>query len=344
MCTFVMDGRCYCTQSYGGIQRYKLEILERLEDELKYTDNIRVEVLYPSHLQLYIHVFEKIKFIPIDQKKKKFATQIIPQYIKDNNGIFIDFGIAWSIGKNGIVTLHDARQLTQKYDPIVERLMNTIKFQYDALVSKYIVTISEFQKKEIESKVHIKDEKIKVIGCGWEHINKIHEDDKIFQKYKQINKNNFFYAMGSQYKHKNYAWIESVAEKNPNSQFVVAGKKVRDGCITERRNIIYVGTVTDAESKSLMKNAKAFIQPSKYEGFGIPPLEALACNAKVIVSDIPVFHEIYGESVYYIDPDQYDVDLNELLMKKIQDNRAVLQKYTWKNAAKAWYKLLKSYE
>ena len=93
-----------------------------------------------------------------------------------------------------------------------------------------------------------------------------------------------------------------------------------------------------------MKNAKAFIQPSKYEGFGIPPLEALACNAKVIVSDIPVFHEIYGESVYYIDPDQYDVDLNELLMKKIQDNRAVLQKYTWKNAAKAWYKLLKSYE
>ena len=52
MCTFVMDGRCYCTQSYGGIQRYKLEILERLEDELKYTDNIRVEVLYPSHLQL----------------------------------------------------------------------------------------------------------------------------------------------------------------------------------------------------------------------------------------------------------------------------------------------------
>ena len=65
MCTFVMDGRCYCTQSYGGIQRYKLEILERLEDELKYTDNIRVEVLYPSHLQLYIHVFEKIKFIPV---------------------------------------------------------------------------------------------------------------------------------------------------------------------------------------------------------------------------------------------------------------------------------------
>ena len=167
---------------------------------------------------------------------------------------------------------------------------------------------------------------------------------RYFKNIKQINKNNFFYAMGSQYKHKNYAWIESVAEKNPNSQFVVAGKKVRDGCITERRNIIYVGTVTDAESKSLMKNAKAFIQPSKYEGFGIPPLEALACNAKVIVSDIPVFHEIYGESVYYIDPDQYDVDLNELLMKKIQDNRAVLQKYTWKNAAKAWYKLLKSYE
>ena len=99
MCTFVMDGRCYCTQSYGGIQRYKLEILERLEDELK---NILIisewEVLYPSHLQLYIHVLKKLNLFLLIKKRKEIY-QIIPQYIKDNNGIFIDFGIAWSIGK-----------------------------------------------------------------------------------------------------------------------------------------------------------------------------------------------------------------------------------------------------
>ena len=69
MCTFVMDGRCYCTQSYGGIQRYKLEILERLEDELKYTDNIRVEVLYPSHLQLYMFLKKLNLFLLIKRKR-----------------------------------------------------------------------------------------------------------------------------------------------------------------------------------------------------------------------------------------------------------------------------------
>lgn len=71
-----MDGRCYCTQSYGGIQRYKLEILERLEDELKYTDNIRVEVLYPSHLQLYIHVFEKLNLFLLIKRKRNLLLRL----------------------------------------------------------------------------------------------------------------------------------------------------------------------------------------------------------------------------------------------------------------------------
>ena len=65
----------------------------------------------------------------------------------------------------------------------------------------------------------------------------------------------------------------------------------------------YLGYVTDGEAKALMANCRAFLFPTLYEGFGIPPLEAIACGApRVIVSDTPCMREIYGPHAAYLDP------------------------------------------
>ena len=68
----------------------------------------------------------------------------------------------------------------------------------------------------------------------------------------------------------------------------------------------------------LYKNASAFIFPSKYEGLGLPPLEAMSCGCPVIISDIPVLRELYDDSALYIDPyDSEDIKRNNL---KLLDN------------------------
>lgn len=59
--------------------------------------------------------------------------------------------------------------------------------------------------------------------------------------------------------------------------------------------VVFVGQKSDEELYSLISDAEALIQPSRYEGFGIPPLEALFLHTKVIISDIPVFKEVYSK-------------------------------------------------
>ena len=92
-----------------------------------------------------------------------------------------------------------------------------------------------------------------------------------------------------------------------------------------------------------MERCKAFVLPSYYEGFGIPPLEALSCGTKIVVARAASLPEIYGEAAHYIDPDNSNVDLEELLSQPVADAKPVLEKYTYDNAAHQFYELLKEF-
>jgi glycosyltransferase involved in cell wall biosynthesis len=85
-----------------------------------------------------------------------------------------------------------------------------------------------------------------------------------------------------------------------------------------------------------------FIYPSTYEGFGLPPLEAMACGCPVIVSDIPPLKEVCGEAALYCNPDE-PADIAQKMVQLSEDtvlrNDLVskgnerVKKYTWRNAA-----------
>ena len=74
--------------------------------------------------------------------------------------------------------------------------------------------------------------------------------------------------------------------------------------LKELPNVKLLGYVSDGQVKWLMQNCKAFIFPSYYEGFGIPPLEALSVGAKIVVGNAASLPEIYKKSAYYIDPEK----------------------------------------
>ena len=94
------------------------------------------------------------------------------------------------------------------------------------------------------------------------------------------------------------------------------------------------GYITDGEIKYLMANCKAFIFPSFFEGFGIPPLEALSVGAKIIVSNTSCLPEIFGDSAYYIDPHNYNINLDDLLSISVKDRQLVLNRFRFRIFAK----------
>lgn len=206
---------------------------------------------------------------------------------------------------------------------------------------KHIFTVSEFSKNEIIEQYKIKSDRITVTYNSAEHIEKIKPDYKILNKFNLSNKE-FFFSLGSKSPHKNFNFIFKCAKNNPDKVFVVSGNENNRVFIdheneTELNNLIFTGYISDEEIVALYKRCKAFIFPSLYEGFGIPPLEAMTvgCN-NIILSNIPVLQEIYGSSVSYFDINNQDNESKNICNLLVQETSqsTLIQKYTWNKSAK----------
>lgn len=204
-----------------------------------------------------------------------------------------------------------------------------------------VITCSEFSKQQIQRCYRLKNLDITVIGNAWQHYNVADLDESIFQETAsskfagKIKRGEYYFFLSSLAKNKNLRWILENAKKNPNSTYVLCGAFLGDDSGIERlSNVIYVGRVSDAQARALYKYCKAFLFPSLYEGFGIPPMEALCMGAQIIISEIPVLREIYGAAAHYIDPYNADVDLEELMKQPVASAKTVLNHYSWDDSAK----------
>ena len=114
-------------------------------------------------------------------------------------------------------------------------------------------------------------------------------------------------------------------------------------------NIIQLGNVDDAELTHLYQHAYAFVYPSLYEGFGIPPLEAMALSCPVICSNAASLPEVCGDAALYFQPLDTSALKNALI--QIAEEPAVRQAliskglkrisvFSWKSSASELYKLI----
>lgn len=337
-----------------GIQRVAREVILRLDKMIENT-SIQMEYLYfenAPHNIIKLNELKNIKpvmFRRCGPKNVIIRLFNLPKYVKKNNGVLVNVEVDYSASRGYVTCIPDIRPVLKDFSDKF-----SFKFYFKFLVlhcakkySKYIVTHSEYQKQQIVKYLRIAHERVKIIGHGYEHINSVDEDDNIFAKFPALGKKEekkYFYTLGSIMPHKNFLWVYEVAKRHPEQIFAVAGAVMdhyesTQNCL-KQPNIIYLGRVTDEENKALMKNCKAFILPSKHEGFGIPPLEALACGAPICISNATCLPEIYGDCAHYFDPDDYDVDLDELLKEPVGDPQKLLTKYTWDNSTKDWFNLI----
>jgi glycosyltransferase involved in cell wall biosynthesis len=335
-----------------GIERYAYEITLRL-DKISKPDEIAIIV--PNNTE-NAPVFSNLKLIRHQKNIKShlwwqmFTLQWF--LITHREYIVLEFGNTVLPFAPGIVFLHDIyceyfpEDFTSKRDKLI-RAYNRWQYRLIAKKAKQIATVSFFTKNQIVQTYHISPEKITIIYSSWNHFRNIVADPSIFNDFPVLSKP-FFFLLGSLSKRKNIKWIIEYARKKPDSIFAISGVSLPTVKADElnnsiSKNIILLGYLDDSKVKALMTQCKAFILPSYYEGFGLTPLEALSCGARIIIAKAASLPEIYGNTAHYIDPFNTDVDLDALLGEPVEKPDAILAKYSYDTSAEKVYNLIKEY-
>lgn len=256
--------------------------------------------------------------------------------------------------KSIITTIHDVYHLTPDASiSYLKKIYAKILFRNAVQKSSMILTVSEFSKSEILKYTHINSKKIEVVYGG---INKTLFRNSTSNSSIKLPQD-FILYVGNIKPHKNLivllkAYAAFSEEFRSKYQLVFIGKK--EGFLTEdntiqkfinnndlQKHITFTGYLEDSEIPKIYKRADLFVFPSLYEGFGLPILEAIASQTKVITSNAASLPEVGGEAVIYFDPKNY-LQLAELIKSNIDNSsnddflffqgEKQLEKFSWENA------------
>ena len=338
MMKFAINGLFY-SRRIDGLYRYNNEVLKELD---KICSKDELFVIVPIYVKKCPN-FDNIQIIRKGRLKGLFWTQLsFGCYALFHGMKTLDMCNSTILWNPGISCVHDLLYLdmAQTFNTPKSKIVicwSKLNYRIIAKRSRLIFTVSNFSKNRIIEQYHINEGKVVVAPNGWEHMRNVHFDYSIFEKHPQLEQKQYYFTLASMSKYKNFDWIIEEARVNKDSVFAIAGGAVNSSKyseeLTQLRNVVVLGYVSDEEAAALMKECKAFLFPSKYEGFGIPPIEAMYLGAKAIVSNAASLPEVYEDCVCYIDPNRSDYDLNSLLQQDVASPSRLFEKYGWGKTA-----------
>lgn len=297
----------------SGIERYAaclaLELIQHPENDYILLFKGDVHTIFRPY------VWKKnISYEIIEPCNKLLFNQVKLPYrihkIKADWYLFMAFPVpVLSFKKNMVSTIHD---ICCWDCPETMNGMMKWYFRLSHIIAirkcKAIMTISEFSKRRIHEKLNYPNENIWLIYCGIDqnafrvHTTKIEE---VREKYGLPSE--YILSLSTLEPRKNIPLLihayESLLKSHVNlPKLVLAGRKgwkmdeflhSMDDIV--KQNIIFTGFVDDEDLATVYGNAKYFVYPSLYEGFGMPPLEAMACGTPVISSDAGSLEEVLGK-------------------------------------------------
>lgn len=364
-----IDGHVLLQKEKTGVG----QTAQYLIDELVKNKDMDIQINFVDLLGYRCHRLIKhfkrqgcsIKFcwwLPYSIYNKVFEKFKIPYFFlfgrKSDITLFFEYQVPYGVGTKVADYVYDINY--KVYPETVNE--STLKWLNEKLPlycerSDMIITISEFSKKEIENYLNIDSRKIHVVPCGvdCEKFNRKVGMNRIGAVREKCGiEGEYILYMGTLEPRKNIAVLLEAyhilaEQKKKMPKLVIAGKKgwmyeqlfqmVTDFGLEDQ--VLFTGYIEDGDSTPLMSEAEMFVFPSLYEGFGIPPLEAMACGTPVIVSDAEALLEATGECVsVFRSGDAVDLSrkIGKLLENGEERNRLSeegqrwAQKHTWKIA------------
>lgn len=367
-----IDARFYGPMG-KGLGRYTQEIVDNIVKIDK--DNEYVIFLSKCNFNEFETDNPKVKKVLADICCYTWKEQIIfPMIIyKEKVDLmhFLHFNVPVFLRTKFIATVHDL--ILTKFptvrastlSPMMYRIKNLgYKVAIHLVIkrAKKIITVSEFTKQDIVKKFKVKPNKIIVTYEGVANLAK--GRDSLFvskiDKKKTLEEynigDNFLLYIGNAYPHKNLEGLLEVFERlykyNKDLRLVLVGKEdyfytqikklaKEKGMWNENENkspVIFTGYVSDTDLEVLFRKALVYVFPSFYEGFGLPPLEAMAKECAVVSSNKASLPEVLGEAAIYFDPynkeDMYQkikstMFNSELKKDLIEKGLKQIKKYSW---------------
>ena len=350
-----------------GLGRYVQKLLEYLEEADH--ENEYFVFLTKEGFSNYQPRRSNFKKVLADYRWYTFKEQIFFPKLLNKYELdlvhFCHFNVPVLYFRPFIVTIHDL--ILFHYPTIKNTKLN--RFFYFCKLGAYhlvirlaifrarkIIAVSEFTRKDIISKTGVRENKIRVVYEGYEIQKNSLENNKgknDFSSKYDIMKPYIIYV-GNAYPHKNLERLclafSSLQKRFGGLKLLLVGESdYFYGClkrfVEERRikNIIFTGFVDDIELDHLYKNAECFVFPSLYEGFGLPPLEALSRGTAVTCSRAGSIPEITGREAEYFDPEKENsiaASISRILSDKkyakriVQRSKPFLGRFSWQKMAR----------
>lgn len=322
-----------------GIGTYTYQLINALNtlnydsSFMLFSDNTPLDIKFKSNFNF--------KSLPTIQSNNFWDNVKIPAELTPN---MVDIyhapqnGIGLPINHNlpFVITLHDTIPLHMP-ETVGENYLNLFNTHMRSIIDRCdgIITVSEFSREDISKDFNFPKEKIHVTYLASEPIYKPtskHICNNILKKHYSIPNNYILYVGGFSPRKNISGLIEAfskIERKLPSDMvLVIAGTKGKSydiyKSLTEKlhlsNKILFPGFISMEHMPYLYSGAELLVYPSFYEGFGLPPIEAMACGTPVIASNATSIPEILGDSALLCPPQDTDLLAESILSVLLNDN------------------------
>jgi glycosyltransferase involved in cell wall biosynthesis len=351
-----INGR-FLTQPMTGVQRYACEIVRELDALLDadhpFARMFELELVSPKTSKGQ-SIDLALRHIPTrvvgGARGHAWEQLLLPQNV--SGGLISLCNTGPLVHPKHIVCIHDLNtrlypaSYSWKFAALYRALLPAL-----GLRAKAVTTVSRFSADQLVGHGVCAREKIAIVPDGHEHAL------RWSARHSQRTGRDTVVLIGSLAPHKNVALILGLARRLAEAGLRIAVSGTRDdrvfnadgAAVPAADNIIWLGRLSDDELAGVLTDCLCLAFPSFTEGFGLPPLEAMALGCPVVASDQASLPEICGEAALYAAPTNADawmrqlvrISRNERLRARLADSgRLRAKRFSWRRSAELYLELM----